>query len=166
MNWSFKAWVDKSSLGLGRLILSDKTSLSCARLTEAAGQTALRGQAGHFVFSDLFMIVCRCIKLLRESQVLLSNRWALSFSPEFIHQCRLCVCDPLLLYSILQCGPISSSMNPSSVSAANQIRAVIVAGLSSNYWLLTWVAAFSCCGFVSCYSKWLMEQFRKADGRS
>lgn len=82
----FKARVDKSSQ-----IRSDETSLGCARLTEAAGQTDLRGQTGHFVFSDLLMIVGHCIKLLRETQLLLSNRCSLSLSPQFIRQRWLCV---------------------------------------------------------------------------
>lgn len=107
------------------------------------------------------MIVGHCIKLLRESQLLLSNRCSLSFSPQFIRRCRLCVCACVTCCSVLQCAPVSSAANPSSVRAANQIRTVIVAGLSSNYWLLTCATGFSCCGLLSCYLKWLMEQFCK-----
>lgn len=115
------------------LILSNKTSLRCAWLTEAVGQTTPRGQMGHFVFfffQSFFMILCHCIKLLRESSVA-RQQICFIFHPQFIRQCRLCVWvrDPLLLHSILQCTLVSSSMNPSCGGAANQIRVLIVAGV-------------------------------------
>lgn len=92
------------------------------------------------------MILYRCIKLLLESQVLLSNRCALFLSPDFIRQWRLCVHDPLLLYSTLQLcwGPVSSSVNLCSLimtncgSQSDPSRQCSRAECYScnNYWLL------------------------------
>lgn len=86
---------------------------------------------GHFVgffFLFIFMIVCHCIKLLQESPVLLSNRSALSFTlNSYVSASFVCEWETPC-FSILQ-SALDSSMNPSCGTA------VIVAGLTSNYWL-------------------------------
>lgn len=69
--------------------MSDKTSLSVARLAAAAGQTASERPSGTWSRQTCAAFVCRCIRLLFEGRVSLGNTRALSYGPGFVRQCRL-----------------------------------------------------------------------------